>query len=580
MNEKNYFTNPSTVTQKKYEALRAYFVDELPAKQVANKFGYTYRAMTSLIADFRKAKKVNPDEELFFQLKFPGRKVMPENNLSASMVIELRKKYLSVPDIKVILDGKGIVISEKEIFLIIKREGFGRLPRRTKNQKQKQEVKTILPEKSVEMNYKGSDIFTSNSVGLLCFWPYIKKYKIDKIITNSSYPETKAISRFASLMSFLALKLSNVRRYSADDIWCMDRGSGFFSKLNVLPKSAWFSSYSDRVTGEMNTSFLRSLHDVWITQGLLGDTINLDFTAIPYWGNGEHLENNWSGKRRQSMASMLAVLAQDPDSGIIDYSDTDVLHREHNEVVLTFLDFYKKGNTENDLKYIVFDSKFTTYQNLSILNQKNVKFITIRRRGKKIMEEINLLPKSNWKRKRVVCAGNKARTLRIYDSIIDLKGYGEKIRQIAITGHGKIKPALIITNDFELKVEEVVRKYSRRWLVEKAISEQIEFFHLNRVSSSMVIKVDFDLTMTVLAHNLYRLFAKDLERYSDNSDNSIYEKFIMNSVEIELKDDLIKVKFKKKKNLPLLLSVMENFSSEEYWWADNKKLIFEGMTIS
>jgi len=580
MNEKNYFTNPSTVTQKKYEALRAYFVDELPAKQVANKFGYTYRAMTSLIADFRKAKKVNPDEELFFQLKSPGRKVMPENNLAASMVIELRKKYLSVPDIKVILDGKGIVISEKEIFLIIKREGFGRLPRRTKNQKQKQEVKTILPEKSVEMNYKGSDIFTSNSVGLLCFWPYIKKYKIDKIITNSSYPETKAISKFASLMSFLALKLSNVRRYSADDIWCMDRGSGFFSKLNVLPKSAWFSSYSDRVTGEMNTSFLRSLHDVWITQGLLGDTINLDFTAIPYWGNGEHLENNWSGKRRQSMASMLAVLAQDPDSGIIDYSDTDVLHREHNEVVLTFLDFYKKGNTENDLKYIVFDSKFTTYQNLSILNQKNVKFITIRRRGKKIMEEINLLPKSNWKRKRVVCAGNKARTLRIYDSIIDLKGYGEKIRQIAITGHGKIKPALIITNDFELKVEEVVRKYSRRWLVEKAISEQIEFFHLNRVSSSMVIKVDFDLTMTVLAHNLYRLFAKDLERYSDNSDNSIYEKFIMNSGEIELKDDLIKVKFKKKKNLPLLLSVMENFSSEEYWWADNKKLIFEGMTIS
>ncbi|MBF0451595.1 MAG: hypothetical protein HQK75_12890, partial [Candidatus Magnetomorum sp.] len=125
MNEKNYFTNPSTVTQKKYEALRAYFVDELPAKQVANKFGYTYRAMTSLIADFRKAKKVNPDEELFFQLKSPGRKVMPENNLAASMVIELRKKYLSVPDIKVILDGKGIVISEKEIFLIIKREGFG-----------------------------------------------------------------------------------------------------------------------------------------------------------------------------------------------------------------------------------------------------------------------------------------------------------------------------------------------------------------------------------------------------------------------------------------------------------------------
>jgi hypothetical protein len=581
MNEKEYFTNPSTVTQKKYEALRAYFIDELPAKQVAIKFGYTYRAMTSLIADFRKAKKANPNEELFFQLKSPGRKVVPEKSFAASMVIELRKNYLSVPDIKVILDGKGVAISEKDIFHIIKREGFGRLPRRTNNQRQKLvEVKTILPEKSVEINYKTSDIFTSNSVGLLCFWPYIIKYSIDKVIIDSNYPETKAIPKFASIMSFLALKLSNVRRYSADDIWCMDRGSGFFSKLNVLPKSAWFSSYSDRVTGEMNTSFLRSLHDVWLTQGLLGDTMNLDFTAIPYWGDGEHLENNWSGKRHQSMASMLAILAQDPDSGIIDYSDADVLHREHNEVVLTFLDFYKKGNPDNDLKYLVFDSKFTTYQNLSILNKEDIKFITIRRRGKKILEEINSLPKSNWKKKRVVCAGNKTRTLRIYDSKIELKGYGSKIRQIAITGHGKLKPALIITNDFELKVEDVVRKYSRRWLVEKAISEQIEFFHLNRVSSSMVIKVDFDLTMTVLAHNLYRLFAKDLERYSNSSDNSIYEKFIMNSGEIEVKDDLIKVKLKKKKNLPLLLSVMKNYSSEKYWWAENKKLIFEGMSIS
>jgi hypothetical protein len=68
----------------------------------------------------------------------------------------------------------------------------------------------------------------------------------------------------------------------------------------------------------------------------------------------------------------------------------------------------------------------------------------------------------------------------------------KKIRQVAITGHGKIKPALIIINDFNLKADEIIRKYSRRWLIEKTISEQIEFFHLNRVSSSMVIKVDFE----------------------------------------------------------------------------------------
>ena len=580
MNEKEYFLKPSTVTQKQYEALRAFFLEELPAKDAAEKFGYTFRAFTSLVADFRKKLRMLQGEDPFFLVKKPGRKELKEKALIVSKVVQLRKKYLSVPDIKVALDGKGIKVSEKKIYLIVKQEGFARLPRRSKNERQSQEFSKIKPKTSSEIEFMAGDMFSSNSAGLLCFWSYMTKYGIDKIIYKSDYPETKTISRFSSIMSFLALKLSNIRRYSADDLWCMDRGPGFFACLNVLPKSAWFSSYSHRVTSEMNLSFLRNLHAIWKEKGLFGDTVNLDFTTIPYWGEGDHLENNWSGKRRHSLSSILAVLAQDADSGLIDYGDTNVLHKDQNAVVLEFLDFYRQSKTGNELKYLVFDSKFTTYQNLSKLDKQDIKFITIRRRGKKIVEEINNLPSSNWKKVRVACAGNKTGNLKVYDNIINLKGYYKELRQIAITGHGKIKPALIITNDFELKFEEVVRKYSRRWLIEKTISEQIEFFHLNRVSSSMVIKVDFDLAMTITAHNLYRLLAMDLERYSHMSDISIYEKFIMNSGEIEVGNKTVSVKLKKKKNLPLLLSVMKNFDSQQYSWTGNKNLIFEGMSVS
>ena len=90
----------------------------------------------------------------------------------------------------------------------------------------------------------------------------------------------------------------------------------------------------------------------------------------------------------------------------------------------------------------------------------------------------------------------------------------QELRHVAITGKGIVKPALIITNDFEISLETVVRTYGRRWLVEKGISEQIEFFHLNKMSSSMAIKVDFNLTMTILAHNIYRLLALEFDRYS------------------------------------------------------------------
>ena len=79
-------------------------------------------------------------------------------------------------------------------------------------------------------------------------------------------------------------------------------------------------------------------------------------------------------------------------------------------------------------------------------------------------------------------------------------------------------------------------------MIEKSISEQIDFFHLNLVSSSMVIKVDFDLTMSILAHNPYRLFALELGRYANLSVQSLYDKFVLKGANIQIGDKTITVK--------------------------------------
>ena len=162
------------------------------------------------------------------------------------------------------------------------------------------------------------------------------------------------------------------------------------------------------------------------------------------------------------MISILAILAQDPDTGIITYGDSQIRHRHKSRVVLEFLDFYRADGADN-LKYLIFDSQFTTYQHLKNLDNSSIpiKFITIRRRGKSIVKELNALDKSQWKTVRVPAADGKGRLLKV------LKGYDKNIRQIAITGNGKIKPALIITNDFELPREKIIRKYAQRWLVEE-----------------------------------------------------------------------------------------------------------------
>lgn len=580
MNDKDYFLKPTSISHKKYEALRMYFVDDVPAGEVAIKFGYTYRGFTTLVTWFRNVMK-NADSDIFFLDKKPGRK-RPENIASAeNLIIQLRLTNHSVPEIKTILDSKGYDFSEKTIYNIQHEAGFKRLPRRSKEDKQQLVFPKIEAEKSASVDIQKIDEFKSDTAGILCLLPFIESLGIRQIIEESNYPGTKQISKLSSILSFVALKASDVRRYTADNIWCMDRGSGLFAGLNVLPKAAWFTSYSDRVTSDMNKDFLIKLSKKWIELGLISDTVNLDFTTIPYWGDSEHLENNWSGKRNKALPSMLAVLAQDQDSGIVDYGDTNIMHKDESAVILEFLDFYKESSDgKMDLKYLVFDSKFTNYENLNRLNKDGIKFLTIRRRGKNIVEEIENLPQSKWKTIRIDGSSNKKRTIKVCDQRVKLRGYEGEVRQIVITGNGKIKPAIIITNDFESSVESLVRKYARRWLVEKEISEQISFFHLNNVSSSMVIKVDFDLTMSILTHNIYRLLARDLPRFEKLSIQNLYEKFLLNSADIQIEKERIIVNLKKKRNLPLLLESMNQFNNLKYAWLGNKKIIFKGATYS
>lgn len=579
MNPKEYFKSWSNKLRRQYEALRAFYQQGLSATDAAKQFGYTLSAFYSLTREFKRLLVQNPSQDPFFATRKPGRKPKDTTGEINALIISLRKKYLSVPDIKAVLDVQGHQVSEKYVYNVLKNDGFTRLPRRNMTAKQQAgSVIKLNPPIAETLDYSPESFSAENSLGALCLLPYVQKYGLDRLIEKSSYPQTQTIGRLSSILSFLALKLSNVRRYTADDVWCMDRGLGLFAGLNVLPKAAWFSSYSHRVTRKMNLDFLKKLHARWQETGLLSDTVNLDFTTIPYWGDDSHLENNWSGTRHQGLASILAVLAHDPDSGVITYSDTNIRHDTKSQVVLEFLDFYRSDGKQN-IKYLVFDSKFTTYQNLARLDP-DVKFLTIRRRGLNIVKELNQLPSSEWKTVRVPASDGKGRMLKVNDSRVFLKDYGKELRQIAITGNARIKPALLITNELDACLTELIHKYARRWLVEKEISEQIEFFHLNRVSSSMVIKVDFDLTMSITAHNLLRLFALDLPGYEHNTSLSLYNKFIYNSGSVDIGAQRITVKLKKKRNLPALLTAMEPFQNKQITALGNRSLMFTGESRS
>jgi len=406
--------------------------------------------------------------------------------------------------------------------------------------------------------------------------PIIKMYGIDKAIAKSTYPGTTQIPKLNAILSFLALKLSNFARYGQDDGWCMDRGLGMFAGLNVLPKTTWYSTYSAATERKDNLAFLKALNQIYATHELLSDTVSLDFTAIPYWGDPEPFENNWSGKRSKALISLQAALAQDSESGLICYGDTTVKHDNQDNVILEFLDFYKD---RQKVEYLTFDSKFTTLENLGRINDEGIKFITIQRKSKSLNAKIEQIPPEDWKTEKIERANNKSRTVTYSESNTTNRLYGEsELRQIFIKGN-HIKPATIITNDFAIKAKDLLRKYAKRWLVEQGISEMIHFFHLNKNNSGIVIKVDFDLTMTILAHNLYRLLAAEIPGYSHYRAQAIYDTFIDNFGDIHVQKDTITVKLNRKRSLPHLREVISEMDSSFSWLGD-KKMIFTAHTHS
>jgi len=264
MDPYEYFANPSTVSQKQYEALRAFYYEHKSAQEVASQFGYTLSAFYSLAHDFRVfLKQQGQCDDFFFLQKTPGRKEKEEKDVLTELISELRKQYLSVPEIKSVLDSQGYEVSEKSIYLVLKKEGFARLPRRSRHEKPGLQLQTKIPApESMELTYGEEQFSSESAIGILCFLPLIRRYGIDQAIQASSYPQTQSINRLSSILSFQALKLSDVGRYSEDDLWCMDRGLGLFAGLNVLPKAAWFSSYSSRITRRTNLAFLKSLHTI------------------------------------------------------------------------------------------------------------------------------------------------------------------------------------------------------------------------------------------------------------------------------------------------------------------------------
>ncbi len=447
------------------------------------------------------------------------------------------------------------MVSLDTIDKALKAEGFAPLPKRTHQQR----LSVHAPQKyqapqSQALTLSDEEFTTEIGAGPLIFLPLLETLGIVRAIKRCGFPSTSQLSDVQSVLSFLALKLSGATRWSHDTRWNMDRALGLFAGLNVLPKSTTLSTYSYRVTRQSNRTLLEHLSRVF--QEVQDGEFNLDFKAIPHWGEASVLEKNWSGARSKAIKSILSLIVQTPSTGMLSYTNSEIKHHQQPEAVFDFVDFWTRGQGVAP-KLLIFDSKFTTYQNLDKLNKNKakIKFLTLRRRGKKLLKHAENIPTTQWQKIRVERAKGKFQTMRLHDGFCKLRHYQGEVRQAILTDHGRAKTSFLITNDFEMDVRQILLKYARRWLVEQEIAEQILFFNLNNPSSSIVVKVDFDLTLSLLAHNLYRMLTHDLPGFEQCTVSTINREFLENGARITLRGNDLTVYLKKKTHLPILLEL-------------------------
>ena len=252
------------------------------------------------------------------------------------------------------------------------------------------------------------------------------------------------------------------------------------------------------------------------------------------------------------MKGALTLFAQDTESKLILYSAADIMREEANDQVLDFLSFWR--SVRRGIKpMLIFDSRFTTYPKLSELDSTGIKFITLRRRGKKLVEKAERL--TGWQHIHLDNTKRKYPNPQVHESIIRLRGYDGELRQIIVRGNGREKPTFIITNDFDTPKELVVGNYGRRWRIENGISEAVKFFNLNSLSSPILVKIHFDVTMTMIADTLYSMLARKLRGFENCDAPKLYRHFVRGKGIVAVDGNEITVTYPRRAHNPILRSV-------------------------
>ena len=570
------FLNPVNALHRQYEALRAFYVDKVPGKEVAARFNYTPGSFRLLCHQFRQ----DPHLPFFLPNRHAPRATTaatPKTPVQHERVIALRKQNCSIYDIQRALQERHEPLSAPAIWKILTAHGFAKLPRRADEERPRDARVAVAPVADARAFSLTPRQWRTEFGGLFLFIPLLVALRFEEVMARVKLPGTAQIPAAHAMRSLLALKLFGRARHRHVMPSVFDEGLALFAGLNAIPKRSTLTEYSCRVDPRCYPQLMRHWFDALGTVGIeRGESFHLDFHTIPFHGEDALLEKHYVSKRSRRQKGILAFLAQDAQQQMFCYANADLRKDEQNDEVLRFVAFWK-ARTGALPKELIFDSKLTTYANLNTLNAQKIDFITLRRRTEKIIEGLHEHPGA-WRKIELKNVARQYRFPRILDQRITLDDYEGPVRQIAITDFGHEKPTLLLTNQLRRSAVSLIEFYARHMLIENSIADSVDFFHIDALSSAVALKIHCDLQLTLMASSLYRLLgAKIGKEYATAHSSHLFRDFIEAQARVTIDSHTVEVAFGKRAHSPLLLAAgFQDTDVAVPWWGGRKLKISFG----
>ena len=188
---RQFFLEPAETYHRRYEALRAFFVDGRRLKDIAQQFGYQESSLRSLwCVGFGTTWR-----RLRFPLFVPPSVGRPAGRPALTPPLG--------PERPAIADRRCLSLTP------------GRCWR-------------------------------SRVAGLFLFLPLLARVQFDQRVSRAGYPGSAQIPATSALLSLLTLKLLDKERRSHIDDFNFDEAVGLFAGLNIPPKKSYATEYSYR----------------------------------------------------------------------------------------------------------------------------------------------------------------------------------------------------------------------------------------------------------------------------------------------------------------------------------------------